>query len=97
MLGRHVYRVAPLETGGWAVQKEGEATARGSRDTREEAVKFAWELAAADEPSRVVVEDTTGAIVDEREFGIDLGVEPEAKPESAAASPPGGDSSSRSG
>jgi hypothetical protein len=97
MLGRHVYRVAPLETGGWTVQKDGEATARGSRDTREEAVKLAWELAAADEPSRVVVEDTTGAILDERQFGVDRGVEPEAEPESAAAGLPGAGGSSRSG
>jgi hypothetical protein len=62
MLGRHVYLVSPLATGGWSVRKEGEATHRGSRATREEATRYAEELATADEPSKVIVEDTGGTI-----------------------------------
>jgi hypothetical protein len=79
MLGRHVYRVSPLATGGWSVRKEGEATARGSRDNRDEAAEFACELAAKDEPSKVVVEDTDGTLVEERSFGVDSGLMPEAE------------------
>ncbi len=71
MLGRHVYRVSPLESGGWSVQKEGEASPRATRATREEATRYAWRLAAADEPSRVVVEESGGIIADERLFGLD--------------------------
>ena len=95
MLGRHVYRVSPLETGGWSVQKEGEATARGARATRTAAAQFAWELAADDEPSKVVVEDEGGAIADERLFGVDTALEMERAVEaqrtpSPKGEPPGG-------
>lgn len=79
MLGRHVYRVSPQTTGGWSVRKEGETMARASRNTRDEAAELACELAAADEPSKVIVEDTAGAIADERLFGADVGAVPEAE------------------
>jgi hypothetical protein len=71
MLGRHVYRVSPLETGGWIVRKEGEVHGRGSRDSREEAEEFACALAAEDQPSKVIVESAGGAIAEERVFGAD--------------------------
>jgi hypothetical protein len=71
MLGRHVYRVTPLEDGGWRVRKDGEAAPRGRHATREAASRHAWDLARADEPSRVVIEERNGAIVDERLFGAD--------------------------
>lgn len=71
MLGRHIYRVYPLDTGGWSVQKEGETTVRGTRATREEATRYAASLAAEDEPSKVVVEETVGVIAEERLFGLD--------------------------
>jgi hypothetical protein len=77
MLGRHVYRVSPLKTGGWSVYKEGEATARGSRATREDATHYAWELATQDEPSKVIVEEADGVIAAERLFGVDVGLEPD--------------------
>ncbi len=78
MLGRHVYRVSPIESGGWSVHKEGEATSRGSRARREDAARFACELAAADEPSKVVVEEGGGAIAYERLFGEDSATELES-------------------
>jgi hypothetical protein len=87
MLGRHIYRVSPLATGGWSVRKEGEATARGSRDSRDEAAEFACELAAKDEPSKVVVEDTDGTLVEERAFGVDTGLMPEAEMSDGARGP----------
>lgn len=71
MLGRHVYRVRPLETGGWQVEKEGEDSGRGTRRSQREAVALAEQLAGADKPSRVVVEDEGGVIADERLFGED--------------------------
>jgi hypothetical protein len=89
MLGRHVYRVSPLATGGWSVRKEGEATARGSRDSRDEAAEFACELAAKDEPSKVVVEDVDGTLVEERAFGIDPGLMPEHEMSGGARGPRG--------
>ncbi len=71
MLGRHVYRVRPHASGGWIVQKDGETSERGDRASRAEAVAWANDLAAADEPSRLVVEDRHGAISEERVFGTD--------------------------
>jgi hypothetical protein len=91
MLGRHVYRVSPLQTGGWSVQKDGEATARGTRATRDDATHYAWELAAADEPSKVIVEDQGGAIADERLFGVDTALEMERAVEAQHAPPPKGE------
>jgi hypothetical protein len=91
MLGRHVYRVMPLADGGWSVVKEGEATARGERPTREEATRFAWQLAARDEPSKVIVEEAGGAIADERVFGADTALELEREAEAVTAPPPAGE------
>lgn len=71
MLGRHVYRVSPLESGGWSIQKEGEAQPRAHRASRDEATRLAFELASADAPSKVVVEEPGGAIAAERLFGAD--------------------------
>jgi len=75
MLGRHVYRVSPLDSGRWSVSKEGETAPRGSHPTREAAAHHAWELAEADEPSKVVIEERGGAIADERLFGADTALE----------------------
>src|SRR5260370_1436309 len=72
MLGRHVYRVSPMPNGKWSVSKEGESAPREDRDTRESAVT----IAAADKPSKVLVEDTDGTLADERLFGVDPGTNP---------------------
>jgi hypothetical protein len=71
MLGRHVYRVSPTPEGGWSITKEGESAPRDARQTRDGAVTLACALAAADEPSRVVVDNTDGTLADERVFGAD--------------------------
>jgi hypothetical protein len=71
MLGRHIYRVTPTPSGTWSVSKEGEPTARDARQTRDRAVEFACTLGAADEPSKVVVENADGTLADERTFGAD--------------------------
>ncbi|HEX3501331.1 MAG TPA: DUF2188 domain-containing protein [Stellaceae bacterium] len=76
MLGRHVYRVSPTPTGAWSILKEGEAEMRDSRETRERAVELACALAAADKPSKVVIENTDGTLADERVFGTDVGADP---------------------
>jgi hypothetical protein len=76
MLGRHVYRVSPTQAGVWSIVKEGETEARDSRGTRERAVELACSLAAADEPSKVVVENTDGTLADEHVFGTDRGADP---------------------
>ena len=78
MLGRHVYRVSPAPTGAWRVSKEGEPAARDSRTTRERAVELACALAAADEPSKVIVENADGTLADEHIFGADPGADPTA-------------------
>lgn len=90
MLGRHVYRVYPLDTGGWSVQKEGEATARGTHATQEEATRYAWSLAAEDEPSKVVVEETVGVIAEERLFGLDEAAQLERAADGDMSAPLGG-------
>ena len=74
MLGRHVYRVHPVE-GSWTVTKEGEPQARGEFGSREEAVAEACRLADADQPSRVLVDNGDGVILEERLFGTDLSQE----------------------
>ena len=74
MLGRHVYRVH-LGDGSWSVTKEGEGHPRGTFGGREEAFAEACRLAQADQPSRVIVDDGDGVIVEERLFGADLGRE----------------------
>jgi hypothetical protein len=72
MLGRHVYRVTPLGTG-WRVAKDGENSPRGERDSREDAIALACELAKKDEPARVTVEDVGGHVAEEHRFGVDRG------------------------
>jgi hypothetical protein len=74
MLGRHVYRVRP-DGGRWTVAKEGEAAARGQFAGKSEAMAEACRLADADQPSRVLLDDGDGVIVEERLFGSDLSQE----------------------
>jgi hypothetical protein len=74
MLGRHVYRVHPAEDR-WTVIKEGEAEPRADFGGREEAVAEAWRLAKADQPSKVIVDDGGGIILEEQLFGSDLSQE----------------------
>lgn len=75
MLGRHIYRVTPLDGGEWSLRKDGEAAPRGRYPTREAAANEAAALARADEPSKVVVEERGGVIRDERLFGADAALE----------------------
>src|SRR5688500_8515149 len=63
MLGRHVYRVHH-EGGRWTVAKEGEARPLGEFAACEEAVAEACKLADNDQPSRVVVDDGDGVIIE---------------------------------
>jgi hypothetical protein len=65
-----------MPNGTWSVIKEGEPAPRETRNTREGAVTFACALAAADEPSKVIVEGTDGTLADERLFGVDPGTNP---------------------
>lgn len=95
MLGRHVYRVSPLADGRWNVQKDGEAAMRGIQPTRDAAVRQAWELAVADEPSRLVVEGPAGTIADERLFGEDEALALEREVEAEHSPPPTGEPPSR--
>ena len=71
MLGRHVYRVTPQPKGGWIVSKDGDDAVRGAHDTIAAATELATTLAEGDPPSKVVVEDAGGSIVEERSFGDD--------------------------
>ena len=71
MLGRHVYRVHPAD-GRWTVTKDGESRSRGEFAGRAEAIAEACRLADADQPSRVIIDDGAGVIVEERLFGTDL-------------------------
>ena len=80
MLGRHVYRVHPAE-GRWTITKEGEAQSLGQFAERQEAIAEACRLAGADEPSRIVVDDGDGVILEERLFGSDLSEEFDAASE----------------
>lgn len=95
MLGRHVYRVRPRGSGEWGVHKDGEPASRVSRPSRERAMQLACELAARDEPSKVVVEEGTGAIAEERLFGADSALELERRLEGDASEPPAGEPSGR--
>ncbi len=95
VLGRHVYRVRPLASQGWSVQKEGEVAARGRWPTREAAMRQAWDLAAADEPSKLVVEDPAGTIADERLFGADVALDLERAVGGEVRPPPKGEPPSR--
>jgi len=74
MLGRHSYRVHPSDAR-WVVLKEGEAEPRARFDSRQAAVEEACRLAAADQPSRLTVDDGDGRILEERLFGADLAQE----------------------
>jgi hypothetical protein len=74
MLGRHVYRVHAVE-GRWLVTKEGEDYPRGDFAGRDDATAEACRLADADKPSRIVVDDGDGIILEERLFGTDIGRE----------------------
>ena len=74
MLGRHVYRVHRSDDG-WSVTKEGESGPRAGFAGRDEALAQACRLAEADEPSRVIVDDGDGALLEERLFGADLSQE----------------------
>jgi len=74
MLGRHVYRVHPVE-GRWTVIKEGEDQMRGDFARRDDAVAVAIALAEALQPSRVTIDDGDGVIIEERLFGKDLSQE----------------------
>lgn len=74
MLGRHVYRVHASD-GRWSVTKEGEDRKRAEFATRGEAFGEACRLAEADQPSRVVIDDGEGALLEERLFGSDLSQE----------------------
>lgn len=92
MLGRHVYRVSPRKNGEWGVHKDGEPDARGSYPSREQAAQLACDLAAQDEPSKVVIEAGSGAIADERLFGADTAQELERRLEGTpppTGAPPG--------
>ncbi len=74
MLGRHVYRVHAAD-GKWMITKEGEDHTRGEFSGREEAIAEACRLADADKPSRVLVDDGDGLILEEQLFGADLSQE----------------------
>jgi len=80
MLGRHVYRVHH-EGGRWTVAKEGEARPVGEFADCEEALAEACKLADNDQPSRVVVDDGDGVILEERLFGSDLSRELDNSPQ----------------
>ena len=71
MLGRHVYRVQPLE-GRWTVRKEGESGGGTGFASREEAMAEARRLADADQPSKVILGDGDGIILEEHLFGQEL-------------------------
>ena len=71
MLGRHVYRVEP-EEGWWTVNREGENNPRAGFATREQAVAEARRLADAEQPSKIVLGDGDGIILEEELFGQDL-------------------------
>jgi len=74
MLGRHVYRVHPADES-WTITKEGESQTRGTFGGRDEAIAEACRLADSDKPSRVLVDDGDGVILEERLFGSDLSQE----------------------
>ena len=79
MLGRHVYRVHPAEAR-WSLTKEGETGPRGDFGSREEAIREACRLAETDQPSKVIVDDGDGVILDEHLFGSDLSRELDSTP-----------------
>jgi len=70
MLGRHVYRVHPTDTG-WIVTKEGEEGPRVICRGRKEAIAEAVQAAGSDEPAKVIVDNGDGTIAEEWLFGSD--------------------------
>jgi hypothetical protein len=74
MLGRHVYRVHPIDEG-WIMMKEGEDHPRGEFPGREEAIAEAVRLAGSDEPAKVTVDSGDGTIAEEWLFGSDASTE----------------------
>jgi hypothetical protein len=70
MLGRHIYRVRPIDEG-WTVTKEGEDHPRAGLSGREEAIAEAVRLAESDEPAKVVIDNGDGTIAEEWLFGTD--------------------------
>jgi len=74
MLGRHVYRVHPMEAR-WTVTKDGESQPRASFASREEALAEAQRLADANQPSKVTLDNGDGIILEEHLFGTDLSQE----------------------
>ena len=70
MLGRHVYRVHPVEER-WTVTKEGEDHPRNEFPSRAEAIAEAVRLAGLDEPAKVTVDNGDGSIAEEWLFGSD--------------------------
>jgi len=74
MLGRHVYRVHPMEAR-WTVTKDGESQPRASFASREEALAEAQRLADANQPSKVTLDNGDGIILEEHLFGQDLSQE----------------------
>jgi hypothetical protein len=79
MLGRHVYRVHQEEEH-WTVIKEGDGAAPVEYGGRDEAVKEACRRAETDQPSRVIVDNGEGAILEEHLFGSDLSQELDSTP-----------------
>ena len=77
MLGRHVYRVHPID-GRWQIIKEGESAPRAAFGGRDAAVAEACRLAEADKPSRVTIDKGDGTVAEERLFGADASQEFEA-------------------
>lgn len=77
------------------MRKDGEAVACGRRPSREQATELAFELAAQDEPSKVVVEAGGGTIADERLFGADTALELERRLEGDTSPPPAGEPPAR--
>jgi hypothetical protein len=80
MLGRHIYRVEPVE-GRWTVTKEGEGKPRAGFTSREQAVAEARRLAGAEQPSKVILGDGDGIILEEELFGQDLTDEFDSSPD----------------
>ena len=76
MLGRHVYRVHPVDNEWtvteWTVSKEGETDPRARFREKQPALAEACRLAETDQPSRVVVDNGGGTLVEEHLFGSDL-------------------------
>jgi Uncharacterized protein conserved in bacteria (DUF2188) len=77
MLGRHVYRVQPLE-GRWTVTKDGQSGRGADFANRQEAMVEARRLADADQPSKIILGDGDGLILEEHLFGQDLSDELDA-------------------